>query len=112
MDQYRKFQFLADDSCYTVDVQHLFYILKKLIKLTKFEISMESNTFARTSARRYRIVNAEERSQSILFNTISSFCDLKSNDINKTNININYEEDTTLNLLSLTKKKAAKTEYV
>jgi hypothetical protein len=53
---------------------------------------MESNTFARTSTRRYRIVNAEEISHSILFSTISSFCGLKMIDINKANINMNYEE--------------------
>jgi hypothetical protein len=56
------------------------------------KISMESNTFAGTSARRYRIVDAEERSHSILFNTISSFCGLKMININKANINMNYGE--------------------
>jgi hypothetical protein len=38
------------------------------------KISMESNTFARISARRYRIVDAEERSR---------FCGLKCMDLNK-----------------------------
>jgi hypothetical protein len=56
---------------------------------------MESKTFARTSAHRYRIVDAEERLYSILFNTISSFCGLKRIEINKTkkskNIRHNYE---------------------
>jgi hypothetical protein len=43
---------------------------------------MERNTFAWTSARLYRIVDAEER---ILFNITLNFCGLKSIDINKAN---------------------------
>jgi hypothetical protein len=34
---------------------------QKNIPLNIYKISMESKTFARTSARRYRIVDAEER---------------------------------------------------
>jgi hypothetical protein len=43
---------------------------------------MESNTFAGTSARRYRIVDAEER---LTLNIKSIVCGLKSIDMNKEN---------------------------
>jgi hypothetical protein len=49
------------------------------------KINIESYTFAGTSARRYRIVDAEERSWWNLFNKLSSSCGLKSIDINKAN---------------------------
>jgi hypothetical protein len=50
-----------------------------LINKTKLKTktNMESNTFAGNSARRYRIVDAEERSCVILFNIISIFVDQK-----------------------------------
>jgi hypothetical protein len=57
------------------------------------KISMESNTFARTSARRYRIVDAEERWWWIRFNIISSFCGLKCMDINKANKSKNIRQN-------------------
>jgi hypothetical protein len=66
------------------------------IKTNKI-ISMESYTFAGTSARRYRIVDAEERSCWIFFNVISSFCGLKCMDINevKKSKNIRQNNDFT-----------------
>jgi hypothetical protein len=77
---------------------------------TKQRRKMESNTFASTSARRYRIVDAEERSHSILFNTISNFCGLKRIEINKTKKSKNMRQN--IELAFLHQKKFSKRKYV
>jgi hypothetical protein len=84
---------------------------KKRRKLEfNISMSMECNTFARTSARLYRIVDAEGRWWLILFNIISRFCGLKCMDINKANKSkkIRYNIDFTFHH----QKEVAKTEYV
>jgi hypothetical protein len=79
------------------------------LRRSKVKISIESKTFARTSARRYRIVDAEERWWWILFHIISSYCGLKWRDINKTNKSYKTNHWT---YFPSSKKKFSKRKYV
>jgi hypothetical protein len=72
--------------------------------------TMESKTFAGTSARRYRIVDAEVRWWWILFDIISWFGGLKSMDINKTNKSKNVKHN--IKFTFLHQKKFSKTKYI